>query len=51
MFSAGVQEPITPFVDVVGKVAKGLPEQIAATGLKVAVIGLTMIFMETIGAH
>ena len=38
LFNAGAHVPVMPLVDVVGKAAKVLPGQIAATGLNVGVI-------------
>ena len=40
---AGDQVPVTPLVEVVGKGARASPEQIGATGVKVAAIGFTTI--------
>ena len=38
LFKAGDHEPLMPFNDVVGNAANTVPEQIAATGLKVGVV-------------
>jgi len=38
LFSAGVQVPVIPFSDVVGKADNAPPEQIAAIGLNVGLI-------------
>jgi len=38
LFSAGVQLPVMPSIEVVGKADNASPEQIAATGVKVGVI-------------
>ena len=52
MFSAGVQVPVMPFSDVVGKAASKSPEQIAATGSNVGVIfGLTVMVNVAVVAH
>ena len=37
LFKAGAQVPFIPLVDVVGKAANAVPEQIAATGVNVGV--------------
>jgi hypothetical protein len=52
LFNAGLQLPLMPLVDVVGKPAKVPPEQIAATGVKVgAMFGLTVIVNVVVVAH
>jgi hypothetical protein len=44
LFSAGDQDPVMPFVEVVGKAAKAAPEQIAGTAAKVGITkGFTVI--------
>ena len=52
MFNAGDQEPVMPFVDVVGNADKIAPEQIGATALKVGVMfGFTVIVNVAVVAH
>ena len=52
LFNAGVQVPLMPFVDVVGKAASAAPEQIAATGAKVGrTFRLTVIVKVVVVAH
>jgi hypothetical protein len=52
LFKAGAHVPLIPLIEVVGKAAKGSPEQIAATGLNVGVIfGLTVMVRVTVVAH
>ena len=52
LFSAGDQVPVIPLVDVVGKAAKAVPEQIGATAVKVGVtFGLTVIVNVVVVAH
>ena len=52
MFSAGVQEPVMPLFEVVGKADKVVPEQIGATALNVGVtFGLTVIVKAAVVAH
>ena len=52
LFSTGDQEPLIPFIDVVGNADKAAPEQIAATGLNVGVTsGLTVIVNVAVVAH
>jgi len=52
LFSAGLQEPSIPLVEVVGKAESASPEQIAATGLKFGVmIGFTVIVKVAAEAH
>ena len=50
--SAGDQDPVIPFVEVVGKADKVAPEQIGATALNVGVtFGLTVIVKVVVVAH
>ena len=52
LFSAGDQVPVIPLVDVVGKAANAVPEQIGATAVKVGVtFGLTVIVNVVVVAH
>ena len=52
LFSAGDQVPVIPLVDVVGKAAKAVPEQIGATAVKVGVtFGVTVIDNVVVVAH
>ena len=52
LFNAGLQLPLMPLLDVVGKAANAAPEQIAATGVNVGVtFGLTMIVKVVVVAH
>ena len=52
LFSAGDQVPVIPLVDVVGKAAKAVPEQIGATAVKVGVtFGVTLIVNVVVVAH
>ena len=52
MFSAGVQVPVIPLVDVVGNGTNTAPEQIEAIAVKVGVIfGLTVIVKAAVVAH
>ncbi len=52
LFIAGDQVPVTPLLEVVGKLAKIAPEQIGATGLKTAAIGFTtMVIVAGVVAH
>ena len=52
MFKAGVQVPVMPFSDVVGKADKVPPEQIDATVLNVGVMfGLTVMVKVAVVAH
>ena len=52
LFSAGVQAPVIPLVDVVGKGESASPEQIAGTALKLGVMrGFTVMFTVTGSAH
>ena len=50
--NAGDQDPVIPFVEVVGKADKVAPEQIGATAVKVGVtFGLTVIVKVVVVAH
>ena len=52
MFSAGLQVPVIPLLDVVGRAESASPEQIAATELNVGVtIGFTVIVKVVVEAH
>ena len=52
LFKAGDHVPVMALRDVVGKVASGSPEQIAATGLKAGMDpGLTVIVNVVVEAH
>ena len=52
MFNAGDQLPLIAFNDVVGNGVNAVPEQIAATGVKVGVVfGLTVIVNVAVVAH
>ena len=52
LFNAGAHVPLILLVDVVGSGASVLPEQMAATGLKVGVMfGLTVIVKVAVVAH
>jgi hypothetical protein len=52
LFNAGLQLPLMPLIDVVGKAANAAPEQIAATGAKVGrTFGLTVIVNVVVVAH
>ena len=52
LFSAGDQVPVIPLVDVVGKAANAVPEQIGATAVKVGVtFGVTVIVNVAVVAH
>ena len=52
LFKAGVQVPVMPLLDVVGKAAKTVPEHIAGTGLNVGIIfGLTVMVNVVVVAH
>lgn len=52
MFKAGVQIPVIPLVDVVGRAANAVPEQIGATAVKVGVtFGFTVIVNVVVTAH
>jgi hypothetical protein len=43
LFKAGVQVPVIPLSDVVGKAVKVAPEQIEATGVNVGVISSVIV--------
>ncbi len=48
MFNDGLQVPLMPLVEVVGKAESASPEQIAATGLNVGVVrGVTVMLTVT----
>ena len=52
LFNAGVQVPLIPLLDVVGKGDNVAPEQIGVTALNIGVrIGLTMIVNVAVLAH
>ena len=52
LFNAGVQFPVIPLVDVVGKADKVPPEHIAATGVNVGVtFALTVMVNVVVVAH
>ena len=52
MFNAGLQLPVIPLLEVVGRAAKAAPEQIAATGVNVGVtFALTVIAKVVVVAH
>jgi hypothetical protein len=52
LFNAGVQVPVTPFVDVVGSAESGEPKQIAGTASKVGVIAGLTLMVNVVGlAH
>ena len=52
LFNAGDQAPVMPFNEVVGNADKGVPAQIAETGLKLGVTGvLTVIVSVVVVAH
>ncbi len=52
LFNAGDHVPLIPFVDVVGKAARGSPDQIPATGLNVGVVDeFTFIVSVVVVAH
>jgi len=52
LFSAGVQLPVMPSIEVAGKADNASPEQIAATGVKVGVMfGLTVMVKVAVVAH
>ena len=52
LFNAGLQVPLMPLLDVVGKAASAAPEQITATGVNVGVtFGLTVIDNVVVVAH
>ena len=43
LFKAGAHVPVIPLSDVVGNAVNAVPEQIAATGLKVGVITAAIV--------
>jgi hypothetical protein len=52
LFSAGVQVPLIPLVDVVGKALKAPPEQIGATCVNAgATFGFTVMVIVVVVAH
>jgi hypothetical protein len=52
LFSAGVQLPVMPLLDVVGSAVRVAPEQIGATALNVGVMfGFTTIVNVVVVAH
>jgi len=52
LFSAGVQVPVIPLLDVVGKAVNVAPEHIGATAVNVGVIlGFTVIVKVAVVAH
>ena len=52
LFTAGVQLPLIPLFEVVGKAASGSPAHIGATVVKVAVCaGFTVIVIVVVAAH
>jgi len=52
LFNAGLQVPLMPLLDVVGKAASTAPEQISATWVNVgAMFGLTVIVIVAVVAH
>ena len=52
LFNAGDHVPLIPFVEVVGKAARGSPKQIGATGLNVGLgLELTFIVSVVVVAH
>ena len=52
MFKAGVQVPVMPLSDVVGKAVSVAPEQIAGTAANVGVMfGLTVMVNVAVVAH
>ena len=52
LFSTGDQVPVIPLVDVVGKAANAVPEQIGATAVNVGVtFGVTVIDIVVVVAH
>ncbi len=52
MFNAGVQVPVIPLLDVVGKAESASPEQMSATELNVGVtIGFTVMVKVVVEAH
>ncbi len=52
MFNAGLQVPVIPLLDVVGKAESASPEQMSATELNVGVtIGFTVMVKVVVEAH
>ena len=52
LLRAGAQFPLIPFIEVVGRAERVVPEQIAATGVKVGVtFGLTVMVNVAVVAH
>jgi len=52
LFIAGLQVPVMPFVDVVGKAANAAPLHIGATAVNVGVtFGFTVIVNVVVVAH
>ena len=52
LFNAGLQEPLIPLREAIGKAFKISPEQIGATLVKVGVIlGVTVIVNVVVFAH
>ena len=52
LFNAGAHVPVIPLFDVVGNGANTVPEQIAATGVKVGVtFAFTVIVNVVVVAH
>jgi hypothetical protein len=52
LFNAGLQVPVMPLVDVVGKAASTAPEQIGVTAVNVGVMfALTVMFNVVVVAH
>jgi hypothetical protein len=52
LFKAGVHEPVTPLLEVVGNGDKAAPEQIGVTAVNVGVtFGLTVIVNVVVVAH
>ena len=47
LLTAGLQVPVIPFVEVVGRMGAVSPEQIGAIVLKVGVIGLDTVILNT----
>jgi hypothetical protein len=48
LFSAGLQVPVMPLFEVVGKADKLAPEQISATASKVGVVGLFTVMVSVV---
>ncbi len=52
LFNAGLQVPVMPFCEVVGKAVSTLPEQASATAAKVGRIGaITPMVIVVVVAH